>query len=160
MRLCVAFPPVRTNHPAESGPAAIELARRRGSYGIDAPYFLPVPALLILANLVNGVISKSLWPFLAASLIIGCTAFGLYASRRGKFVVWARLFRQLDLRGDERILDLGWCPRGRKAENGTIGARYKPKETPNADYVQRTEWNVRDSDGTVVFSIAQVLTGG
>ena len=54
----------------------------------------------------------------------------------------------------------GWCPRGRKSEDGTIGVRYKLKETPNADYVQRTEWNVRDSDGTVVFSIANVLTGG
>ena len=54
----------------------------------------------------------------------------------------------------------GWCPRGRKSEDGTIGARYKLKETPNADYVQRTQWNVRDSDGTVVFSIATVLMGG
>ena len=25
---------------------------------------------------------------------------------------------------------------------------------------QRTEWNVRDSDGTVVFSLAPKLTGG
>ena len=34
------------------------------------------------------------------------------------------------------------------------------KETPSANYVQRTEWNVRDSDGTVIFSIAEILTGG
>jgi hypothetical protein len=54
----------------------------------------------------------------------------------------------------------GWCPRGRKAEDGTIDARYLLKETPSSGYVQRTEWNVRDSDGTVVFSIAPVLTGG
>jgi hypothetical protein len=27
-------------------------------------------------------------------------------------------------------------------------------------YIQRTEWNTRDSDGTVVFSIAPVLSGG
>jgi ubiquinone/menaquinone biosynthesis C-methylase UbiE len=38
-------------------------------------------------------------------------ACGLYASRRGKFVVWAELFDQLSLRGDERILDMG-CGRG------------------------------------------------
>ena len=54
----------------------------------------------------------------------------------------------------------GWCPRGRRAEDGPIHARYQLKETPSTDYVQRTEWNVRDSDGTVVLSIAAVLTGG
>jgi hypothetical protein len=54
----------------------------------------------------------------------------------------------------------GWCPKGRRAEDGPIDGRYQLKETPSADYVQRTEWNVRDSDGTVVFSIAEVLTGG
>jgi hypothetical protein len=54
----------------------------------------------------------------------------------------------------------GWCPRGRKAEDGTIDRRYQLKETPSSGYVHRTECNVRDSDGTVVFSIAPVLTGG
>jgi hypothetical protein len=54
----------------------------------------------------------------------------------------------------------GWCPKGRKAEDGPIDPRYQLKETPGSDYVQRTEWNARDSDGTVVFSIAAVLTGG
>ena len=54
----------------------------------------------------------------------------------------------------------GWCPRGRLAEDGTIPARFQLSETPYADPAQRTEWNVRDSDGTVVFSIARVLTGG
>ena len=54
----------------------------------------------------------------------------------------------------------GWCPRGRKAEDGPIDARYQLQESPSADYPQRTEWNVRDSDGTVVFSLAPVLTGG
>jgi len=54
----------------------------------------------------------------------------------------------------------GWCPAGRLAEDGTIDARYQLKETPTASYPQRTEWNVRDSDGTVVFSIESNLTGG
>src|SRR4249919_2292872 len=54
----------------------------------------------------------------------------------------------------------GWCPKGRKAEDKTIDARYKLQETPSANYIQRTEWNARDSDGTVVFSIAETLTGG
>jgi len=44
----------------------------------------------------------------------------------------------------------GWCPRGRRAEDGAIPSRYPLVETPTARYPQRTEWNVRDSDGTLV----------
>lgn len=54
----------------------------------------------------------------------------------------------------------GWCPRGRSAEDGPLGSRYQLSETPDADPVQRTEWNVRDSDATVVFSIGENLAGG
>jgi hypothetical protein len=44
----------------------------------------------------------------------------------------------------------GWCSKGRKAENGPIDPKYPLKETPSDVYIQRTEWNVRDSDATVV----------
>ena len=54
----------------------------------------------------------------------------------------------------------GWCPHGRLAEDGTIPRRYELKETPLPDYAQRTEWNVRDADATVIFSIAATLAGG
>ena len=54
----------------------------------------------------------------------------------------------------------GWCPKGRKAEDGAIDRRYDLVETPSKDYSQRTEWNVRDSDGTAVFSIRKELQGG
>jgi len=54
----------------------------------------------------------------------------------------------------------GWCPKGRKAEDGPIDAKYPLKETPSVSYVQWTEWNVRDSDATVLFSIGRTLTGG
>ena len=54
----------------------------------------------------------------------------------------------------------GWCPKGRKAEDGPIGGQYQLVETPSANYLQRTEWNVRDSDGTVVFTRAKEVTGG
>jgi hypothetical protein len=46
----------------------------------------------------------------------------------------------------------GWCPRGRKAEDGPISSRYPLRETPGADYPQRTEWNVRDADGTLILT--------
>ncbi len=44
----------------------------------------------------------------------------------------------------------GWCPRGRRAEDGPIDERYPLVETPLAAYAQRTAWNVRDSDATLV----------
>jgi Circularly permutated YpsA SLOG family len=46
----------------------------------------------------------------------------------------------------------GWCPRGRRAEDGPIDARYPLTETPWHGYPQRTGWNVRDSDGTLVLT--------
>jgi hypothetical protein len=46
----------------------------------------------------------------------------------------------------------GWCPRGRTAEDGPLDERYPLRETPSANYPQRTEWNVRDADGTLVLT--------
>lgn len=46
----------------------------------------------------------------------------------------------------------GWCPRGRRAEDGPIPDRYPLQETPTVDYPQRTAWNVRDSDGTLILA--------
>lgn len=54
----------------------------------------------------------------------------------------------------------GWCPRGRRREDGVIPKRFRLQETPSRGYLQRTQWNVRDSDGTVIFSIAARLKGG
>jgi len=53
----------------------------------------------------------------------------------------------------------GWCPRGRRAEDGPLPARYPLRETPSASYPQRTEWNVRDSAGTLVLHRGR-LRGG
>ena len=52
----------------------------------------------------------------------------------------------------------GWCPPGRVCETGVIPPEFPLKETPNdrspdaRDIPRslRTEWNVRDSDGTLV----------
>lgn len=46
----------------------------------------------------------------------------------------------------------GWCPKGRRAEDGAVPARYPLEETAASAYPQRTEWNVRDSDGTLVLT--------
>ena len=46
----------------------------------------------------------------------------------------------------------GWCPGGRTAEDGRLRRCYLLVETPSQDYGQRTEWNVRDSDGTLIIN--------
>ena len=54
----------------------------------------------------------------------------------------------------------GWCPAGRIAEDGVIPQHYHLCETPTRHYRQRTRWNVRDSDATVLISSSEKLTGG
>jgi hypothetical protein len=66
----------------------------------------------------------------------------------------------LDFAIEHGIPHGGWCPKGRRSEDGGIPAKYQLQETPSNDYPQRTEWNVRDSDGTVVFSLAPMISGG
>ena len=58
----------------------------------------------------------------------------------------------------------GWCPPGRVSEDGVIPAQFPLTETPgerssNAPDIprsQRTEWNVRDSDGTLVLCLGEL----
>ena len=53
----------------------------------------------------------------------------------------------------------GWCPRGRVAEDGGIAEIYPLRETPSGQYAQRTEWNVRDSDATLVLTQGKAAGG-
>jgi ribosomal protein S18 acetylase RimI-like enzyme len=54
----------------------------------------------------------------------------------------------------------GWIPRGRRAEDGVVPARYPGLvETDSDDYAQRTRWNVRDSDATVVLGFGPAEGG-
>lgn len=53
----------------------------------------------------------------------------------------------------------GWCPAGRRAEDGRIDDRYPLTETPSDQYAERTQRNVRDSDGTLIIANGP-LTGG
>jgi putative molybdenum carrier protein len=53
----------------------------------------------------------------------------------------------------------GWCPSGRKAEDGVLPAKYDLRETESADHRQRTRQNVIDSDGTLVVNVG-TLGGG
>jgi len=53
----------------------------------------------------------------------------------------------------------GWVPKGRKAEDGMVPAKYQVKEAPTSEYSRRTELNVIDSDGTLILSHGE-LAGG
>lgn len=53
----------------------------------------------------------------------------------------------------------GWCPCGRRAEDGIIALRYPLQETPSDDYAERTAWNVRDSDGTLILTWGTPIAG-
>ena len=64
----------------------------------------------------------------------------------------------LDVALELRIPCGGWCPKGRLAEDGTIPDRYPLRETRSARYARRTQWNVRDSDATLI--LAQRPLGG
>lgn len=100
--------------------AAVTLRRPllKGEYGIDAPY---VPILMLLGATALGIgTGRALWRGdVVGSLMMGvstaflllCAGTYLFATCIGKFVVWDELLASLNLRGDERILDVG-CGRG------------------------------------------------
>ena len=58
----------------------------------------------------------------------------------------------------------GWCPKGGWAEDlpnppGLLANYTHLKETPQSHPLQRTEWNVRDSDATLVIVDSKGLAG-
>lgn len=65
----------------------------------------------------------------------------------------------LDVAQELQIECSGWCPKGRLAEDGPIDARYPLRETESSDVAQRTEWNARDSDGTLVLTCGRPTDG-
>ncbi len=57
----------------------------------------------------------------------------------------------------------GWCPKGGWAEDfpvapGVLPAYPNLRETPLANPLQRTQWNVRDSDATLILTMADALS--
>jgi len=44
----------------------------------------------------------------------------------------------------------GWCPLGRKSEDGIISEKYPLLETKTSKYSERTKLNVQTSDGTLL----------
>ncbi len=54
----------------------------------------------------------------------------------------------------------GFVPRGRKAEDGRIADRYNLVELTTSSYPARTPRNIEESDGTLIFSLEHLLSGG
>ena len=46
----------------------------------------------------------------------------------------------------------GWCPQGRRAEDGPLAAKYPLRETESASYAPRTRLNVELADATIIFN--------
>ncbi len=59
-----------------------------------------------------------------------------------------------------RVPHGGWCPAGRKAEDGRIPPQFNLVEMRSRSYALRTRRNVHSSDGTVIFSLHERLMGG
>lgn len=97
------------------------MTSRRGEYGMDGRYGLLGLLAQVTVEAAAGVATvraaRQDHPLLAAAPGLGGIAAGaatasyLYSTRRGKFEVWSDILDELDLDGDERVLDVG-CGRG------------------------------------------------
>jgi hypothetical protein len=58
----------------------------------------------------------------------------------------------LDFAIEQSIPHGGWCPKYRIAQDGTVPFKYQLQEAEKPGYPYRTKLNVRDSDGTAVFT--------
>lgn len=97
---------------------------RRGDYGFDAPYgpiLMTIAGLGVLSLAVSAAMSPEMKPgprmikmiggFVSGTWLLFSAAVFIHTTRKGKFAVWSELLDQLELRGNERLLDIG-CGRG------------------------------------------------
>jgi arsenite methyltransferase len=119
---------------------------RRGEYGYDAPYAVLIFGAAALASAVAATICWREGDIRVAArmtmffvFFFGNTVSFLYTTRRGKFFEWARILDGLQLRGDERVLDMG-CGRG--AVLTAIACRLTTGRVTGIDI-----WSSRDQSG-------------
>lgn len=89
-------------------------AKPRGSYGIDAPYVPILSAIgavaLVVAAILSSGTSRILY-LIGAVLLFAQAGIYLRTTLIGKFACWRRVLTELQLKGDESLLDVG-CGRG------------------------------------------------
>jgi arsenite methyltransferase len=81
-------------------------AQIAGVAGMSAVLFAGAGVALARGNRLAAALGAA-----SAVEVLATAASYIYATRRGKFVVWERILDELSLRGDETVLDLG-CGRG------------------------------------------------
>jgi arsenite methyltransferase len=119
---------------------------RRGEYGYDAPYAVVIFGAVAVASAVaaticwrEGEIRVAARMTMFFAFFLASTVSFLYTTRRGKFVEWARILDRLQLRGDERVLDMG-CGRG--AVLTAVARRLTTGRVTGIDI-----WSSRDQSG-------------
>jgi arsenite methyltransferase len=119
---------------------------RRGEYGYDAPYAVIIFGAIAVATAVAAAFwwrERELRVATQMSaysvFFLANTASFLYTTRRGKFVEWARILDRVQLRGDERVLDMG-CGRG--AVLTAVARRLTTGRVTGIDI-----WSTRDQSG-------------
>lgn len=128
----------------------MDLQHPRGDYGFDAPYVPLVLSGVGVLWLLLGVLLLAVWGSRVAGVILllvglwflWLAAWFLYVTRRGKFTIWARVLQDLDLRGDEDLLDLG-CGRGAVLLQAA-------KLLPRGRAVGVDLWKARDQSGNAI----------
>ena len=104
------------------GSVLAELRKHRGKYGVDGALTAVVGVIamgaagLVLAGIAliharSRRVLSAVLELLSGLVLLQTVPSYLYSTRWGKFAVWAELLNGLQLRGDERVLDLG-CGRG------------------------------------------------
>ena len=119
---------------------------RRGEYGFDAPYMLvvfgSVCVLTALAAVLvwhEGEVRPAMRMAVLSLFFLGNTLSFLYTTRRGKFIEWEHILDRAQLRGDERMLDIG-CGRG--AVLTAVARRLTTGSVTGVDI-----WNTQDQSG-------------
>jgi arsenite methyltransferase len=128
---------------------------RHGTYGIDGNIIgIVLLGVLTVAALVTAALERTRHIGLAAvtaviaTYLVSILGFYLHTTRHGKFIVWAEIPGTLELRGDERVLDVG-CGLG--AVLTMVG-----KQTPRGRVVGLDLWT-RDQFGNSIAAAARNL---
>ena len=115
-----------------------------GNYGFDAPYIPLVSIVGAGVFIVYGIAVRPSLPLmiLLAVLLVMQAALYLHASKRGKFVVWRRIVEQLQLEGDEIVLDVGCAL-------GMVALSIAPSIT-DGEVFAIDSWGDRDATGSAM----------
>jgi len=127
-----------------------ELRRHRGDYGFDGAITTVAVlsaigavgllfAVLAFIRARSGRVLSAVLDLVVGLLMLQALPSYLYSTRRGKFAVWAELLDGLQLRGNERVLDLG-CGLG-----ATLSV--VAKAVPSGQAVGLDLWRSQDQSG-------------